>query len=111
MGLYKICDVYVNPIRMGGGTSIAWAMRQGLPIAILDVPADIVPRIGRENLIKGGYKELAEYLRTLYLKPDVREKIGKKMIERTNLSSKKESVKDILRIGDRLYRTMNGEKS
>ena len=77
----------------------------------MDVPADIVPRIGRENLIKGGYKELAEYLRTLYLKPDVREKIGKKMIERTNLSSKKESVKDILRIGDRLYRPMNGEKS
>ena len=106
MGLYKICNVYVNPIRMGGGLSIAWAMRQGLPVAILDVPADIVPRIGRENLIKGGYKEMSEYLKRLYLNPEITEKIGRQMAEKTRISSKEESVKNILRIGDDLYRTM-----
>jgi len=31
--LYKICDIYLNPNRIGGGTSLAWAMQQGLAIA------------------------------------------------------------------------------
>jgi len=31
-GLYGICDMYVNPMRVGGGTTIAWAMQQGLAI-------------------------------------------------------------------------------
>jgi len=32
-GLYKICDIYLNPNRAGGGFSIAWAMQQGLAVA------------------------------------------------------------------------------
>lgn len=32
-GLYSICDIYLNPKRVGGGTTIAWAMQQGLALA------------------------------------------------------------------------------
>ena len=59
-----------------------------------------------ENLIKGGYKEMSEYLKRLYLNPEITEKIGRQMAEKTRISSKEESVKNILRIGDDLYRTM-----
>ena len=31
-GLYQICDIYVNPSRVGGGTTIAWAALAGLAI-------------------------------------------------------------------------------
>lgn len=31
-GFYRACDVYVNPLRMGGGFSVAEAMADGLPV-------------------------------------------------------------------------------
>jgi len=31
-GLYGICDIYLNPNRVGGGLSVAWAMQHGLAI-------------------------------------------------------------------------------
>ncbi|MDR1134946.1 MAG: hypothetical protein LBL49_02020 [Clostridiales Family XIII bacterium] len=31
--LFSICDLYLNPHRIGGGTSIAWACQQGLALA------------------------------------------------------------------------------
>ena len=31
-GLYQICDIYVNPLRYGGGTTISWAALSGLAI-------------------------------------------------------------------------------
>lgn len=38
--LYKICDVYLNPPRMGGGTSISWATHYGLPVVMSSAPND-----------------------------------------------------------------------
>jgi len=32
-GLYGICDIYLNPKRIGGGLSVIWAMQQGLVVA------------------------------------------------------------------------------
>ena len=49
---------------------------------------------------------MSEYLKRLYLNPEITEKIGRQMAEKTRISSKEESVKNILRIGDDLYRTM-----
>lgn len=31
-GLYQICDIYVNPSRVGGGTTIVWALQAGLAV-------------------------------------------------------------------------------
>jgi len=60
-GLYGICDIYLNPDRVGGGTSIAWAMQQGLAVVsslgassgtshigvefALEKESDLVPKI------------------------------------------------------------------
>ena len=32
-GLYTICDIFLNPDRVGGGYSVAWAVQQGLAVA------------------------------------------------------------------------------
>ncbi len=36
MGVYSVCDLYVNPIRQGGGTSVIEAMYEGLPAVTLN---------------------------------------------------------------------------
>lgn len=49
MSLYDVCDIYLNPRRIGGGISIAMAMEQRLPIVIFSNPSDGVIYVGKEN--------------------------------------------------------------
>ena len=60
--LYDICDVYINPERMGGGASIFWAMLKSIPIATTQFYSDIMPTLGTENSIKGDYNDLINYV-------------------------------------------------
>ncbi len=64
-GLYKLCNAYIEPDRTGGGTSVFWAMYQGMPIVISDFWSDILPTVGIENSIKGGYPNFGEYMKKL----------------------------------------------
>lgn len=83
--LYKLCDVFVNPDRAGGGFSMMFAMQQGVAMAALkkDLYGD-VKRIGEDELIDGGYKELCEYVGRLYDCPEL-------------LTEKKEKMRKISR--------------
>lgn len=63
--LYKIVDVYLNPDRIGGGTSVAWAMLEGIPVITLDLALDGCNWVGRENAIHGDYNELVKELKRL----------------------------------------------
>lgn len=65
-GLYKICNLYVNPNRGGGGTTIRWAMQMGIPVIMNKYDSDGLENIGLENGIDGGYKELIDYIEKLY---------------------------------------------
>lgn len=49
--LYKICDVYLNPIRQSGGTSAAIAMKAKLPVVSADPKSDVAGFINGENCI------------------------------------------------------------
>ncbi len=64
--LYNICDVYLQPNRIGGGISVTWAMRQGLPVAMLRFPSDGLEWLGKENAVEGSYVELIKYIDKLY---------------------------------------------
>jgi hypothetical protein len=66
--LYDICDVYINPNRMGGGASIFWAMLKSIPIATTNFYSDIMPALGIDNAIEGDYNDLIDYV--LKLKND-----------------------------------------
>lgn len=67
--LYKICDLYLNPQRMGGGASIYWAMCCGLPVAMLSTTSDIMPIVGMENTVGDTYAKMMEYALELSQNP------------------------------------------
>lgn len=57
INFYKMCNVYVNPIRKSGGYSAAAAMHAGLPIITSDDTSDVGIYVGKENCINVGYFE------------------------------------------------------
>lgn len=67
--LYDICDLYLNPKRMGAGTSIVWAMHAGLPAAVLSCPCDAMTVIGYENAAGDTYEQMMEYVLDLWRDP------------------------------------------
>lgn len=98
VALYQICDVYVNPGRKGGGLSIAWAMHEGLPIAMLKYVSDGLSWIGEENAIDGGMEELGNYIFSLWNDPVLYEKAKEKMKERANQRTPKKCVEQIVEL-------------
>ncbi|MCL2633253.1 MAG: glycosyltransferase family 4 protein [Oscillospiraceae bacterium] len=48
-GFFSICDIYLNPSRIGGGTTVAWAMQQGLAIVSPLNSSDATVHIGKRN--------------------------------------------------------------
>ena len=64
---YQICDVYLNPKRQGGATSIFWAMYH-IPIAMMRTTCDMAEVIGLENMIDGTFDQVMDYV--LELKQD-----------------------------------------
>ncbi len=68
VALYRICDVFVNPDRNGGGFSILWAMKEGLPIAATNRVYGDVSRCLEKYAVHGGYDKMVEFI--LKLKND-----------------------------------------
>lgn len=65
--LYRICDVYVNPRRKGGGISIAMAMHEGLPIVLTKDSTDGVIYTGIENASGKSMKNYILDLNKIYV--------------------------------------------
>lgn len=57
----EICDLYVNPTRKGGGTSVVEAMSKGKPAVSVDF-GDVAGIIGEEFCCKN-YEEMAEIIK------------------------------------------------
>lgn len=85
--LYKLCNLYINPNRMGGGASLTWAMHYGLPIATLSSSNDVMKIIGNENMI-ASYDAMVDY--AFHLKNDLTywKKESKKFKDRAFLYEK-----------------------
>lgn len=66
--LYQLCDVYLNPERQGGATSVFWAMNY-IPIAMMRTACDMAQVIGLENMIDGTFGQVMEYVRELRENP------------------------------------------
>ncbi len=72
--LYRLCDVYLNPDRIGGGFSMLFAMQQRVVVAALKKNfyggSGGVTWLGEDEAIEGHYKELCEYVEKLYEFPE-----------------------------------------
>ena len=103
---YPMCDVYWNPDRTGAAGSISRAMRCGLPIIITNFPSDILPYIGKENVIDGDYEACKEYAENLYTDREFYEEKSKLMKERTEMMVGTQHITKLLEVGEKLYREM-----
>ena len=90
IALYRLCDVYLNPDRMGGGFSIRFAMQEGVAVASLNVGA-AANWIDRQWLVEGGYKELCEYIERLYEDDEMLVRIKEQM--KKNIAKKRHQGK------------------
>ncbi|MBE5837073.1 glycosyltransferase [Butyrivibrio sp.] len=88
VGFYEgICDVYWNPDRTGAGGSMGSAMRCGLPLVTTRFPSDVLPRLGLENAVNGGYVECKKYVQKLHDDKDFYLQRSKLMKDRMQISS------------------------
>lgn len=64
--LYKMCDVYLQPRRVGGANGIRLAMREGLPIVLTDYLSDISYCYRGEETVCSNYEKIIECIKRLY---------------------------------------------
>ena len=68
LGYLGQCDLYVNPKRRGGGTSVIEAMHEGLPVVAFDY-GDVALGCGNEFFV-ADYEEMAETIEHYLLDAD-----------------------------------------
>ncbi len=96
--LYGMCDIYLNPNRMGGGVSIRRAMWLGMPIVMTDFPSDALPCMPTDYVIHGGYGELMEYAARLSEDRELCQKVSEKTLEKIRTFTSKSDVEKILEV-------------
>lgn len=99
--LYGMCDIYWSPERNGSAGCVSEAMQCGLPIVLTTFPSDILPHVGEENAIAGGYTECKEYVEHLYSDKELYKQKSQLMKERYNATIHGEGdyVRKLLEIG------------
>lgn len=99
--LYGMCDIYWSPERNGSAGCVSEAMQCGLPIVLTTFPSDILPHIGEENAIAGGYTECKEYVECLYSDKELYRQKSQLMKERYNatIHGERGYVRKLLEIG------------
>lgn len=96
--LYRMCNVYLNPKRRGGGVSIRLAMAEGLPVAMLSDNSDATSRMRADHIVYGGYEELIDYVKRLSDDNTFYDRIRKETLEQIKQFSFKNDVKKVLEI-------------
>lgn len=79
----EICDLYVNPVRTGGGTSCVEAMLKDIPVVTTDY-GDVAVNAGMEFCVKD-YKEMQNKILQFYNDKEYYEVMSKKAGERARL--------------------------
>lgn len=91
VALYKLCDVFLNPDRLGGGISMRLAMQNEVVVAALKKDIQGGARcVGESELINGGYRELCGYIEKLFKSSTM---LAKKKKEMKRIIEKKYDIK------------------
>lgn len=108
--LYRICDVYANPIRKGGGFSIGMAMNEGLPVIVTKDSQDGSSWIGIENCIDSKYEVYMKELSLLYSDSHYRTMKGqvvKKLIGKRNYKNMLPQIIEVIDYSIKKFRESN----
>ena len=91
--IFDFCDLYINPMRVGGGTTAAYAMASGLPVYTINFGD--VSKITYHDDCFSSYEEMKEIVGHVRKRDMNQEKI-KKMIKRfEHISDKKSFITKI----------------
>lgn len=96
--LYRICNVYLNPRRQGGGISIAMAMNEGLPIAVFKDKSDGAAFVEQDNCSGVSIQEYIDDLEMLRSNEEYREYKGNIMRENTKKLIYTKSIESLIKI-------------
>lgn len=107
--LYQICDVYLNPDRMGGGISVIWAMQQSMPIAQLLRVSFGAAWTGIENTVDGDMHDVMLYIESLYQDAELYEKECKKFRAVADQKSMKKCVEGLVAAGEKAIKIFEEE--
>ena len=91
----ELCDLYVAPKRVGGGTSVVEAMFKGLPVVVLN-HGDMAVNAGEEFCVND-YKDMQKKILEYYANPEYYKEMSQKAVKRAEqvLDSETEFVKAI----------------
>lgn len=93
--LYRMCDIYLDLPRSGGGGSTALAVQCGLPAIIVRSFSDIIPFLGEENAVKS-FDDSLDLLRELVQSRVKRKQINK--MEYQRLMAKRFSIDNFAKV-------------
>lgn len=79
----ELCDLYLNPVRKGGGTSCVEAMFKGVPVISVDY-GDVAVNSGKDFCVKD-YSEMAEKIERYYKDTDFYRQMSEKAQKRAEL--------------------------
>ena len=96
--LYRICNVYLNKRRQGGGISIAMAMNEGLPIAVFKDKSDGAAFVEQDNCSGVSIQEYIDDLEMLRSNEEYREYKGNIMRENTKKLIYTKSIESLIKI-------------
>ena len=82
LAVYECCDIYLNPKRLGGGTSVAEAMSKGLPAVTINY-GDVATGAG-DDFIVDDYSEMIERVNKLSEDKDYYDIMSKKAKKRAD---------------------------
>ncbi len=96
--LYRICDVYLNPRRKGGGISISMAMNEGLPVVIFKDKSDGAAFVEHINCSGVSIQEYIDDLEMLRTNVEYREYKGNIMRENIKKRTIEKSIENLFNI-------------
>lgn len=73
-----MCDLYLNPKRIGGGMSIRMCMYAGKPIAMVGTESDAYIYMHKDYIINNCIDDMMKYIIELYKNPELYKKISDK---------------------------------
>ena len=83
LSVLELCDLYVNPIRRGGGTSCVEAMFKGVPVVSTDF-GDVAVNCGTDFCVKD-YEEMAAAIKRYHDDLDFYTEMSEKARKRTEV--------------------------
>ncbi|MED4888207.1 hypothetical protein MKY88_03475 [Lysinibacillus sp. FSL R7-0073] len=104
IAINEICDISINPNRIGGGYCVASCLGVGVPVLMCKFESDGLVFIGEENSIDGNYSDLVKQLIYLSNQPKERKELADRQFQITKQISNVEDSEKLLEYFDETKR-------